>query len=524
MRAAAFAWSLALAFGAMSACARQRPAVIVPPPDVTARLDAADASMRAGCFDCLADALREYDAIRSMPNLRQGDADAAATGAIRAALLLDLRERELGTTDDGYLWRAREVIGSREDLRARFAPYAETVDSIPWRVGRYDIPTDPESLRRMQALRANFPALLAERRAHADEDVLSAYAWMAFFCAHGSNREDRSPEALVAPLSQNRDTPIVGYRSAICGMGASAGRLERVLESEPRFSEIDFWLGELALGRGRLEEAESRLSRAYAWRQRWPALTVALGHVYFAFEEPARALQFYDETLALSEAYPDALIGRVKALSVTGKHADAFAVIDEILNGSTRVFPGEAHYWRAWNDMQVGQIDEAEKDITQAEKLWVNSEVSKLGGIIAYRRRLLTTARERFESARKLAPDDCENVFYLGNVQSELREWAVSADSFGSAVACIERAQEALRRQIAQIEASTWSEERKTQHIARREQQLASATRMIATSWFNMAAAHYNLGHKDDARQFAQRVVDDEQFAERAKEILSLLR
>jgi hypothetical protein len=46
---------------------------------------------------------------------------------------------------------------------------------------------------------------------------------------------------------------------------------------------------------------------------------------------------------------------------------------------------------------------------------------------------------------------------------------------------------------------------------------------MLATAWFNAAAAHFNLGHRDDARRFAERVIDDEQFAERAQEILARL-
>ena len=60
--------------------------------------------------------------------------------------------------------------------------------------------------------------------------------------------------------------------------------------------------------------------------------------------------------------------------------------------------------------------------------------------------------------------------------------------------------------------------------IARREQQIADARRKMATSWFNVAIAYYNLARNADARQFAERVADDEQFGERARELLSRLR
>ena len=59
--------------------------------------------------------------------------------------------------------------------------------------------------------------------------------------------------------------------------------------------------------------------------------------------------------------------------------------------------------------------------------------------------------------------------------------------------------------------------------IERRETQIAAAARMLATSWFNMAVANFNLGSRDEARQYAERVAGDEQFAERARDILKRL-
>jgi tetratricopeptide (TPR) repeat protein len=520
MRFAALVLTFAVA---VASCARAKPPASQPAPDVTDRLAEADAVVRIGCYDCLTDALREYETIRALPNLLQADAEIATAGAVRAALLLDLRARELGMTDEGYLGRANDLIGAREDLRARFAPHLLTVDSIPWRIARFDMPMDAEGLRRMQELRAHFPALLAERRALADEDPLSAYGWVAFVCTHGSNRDDRSREALVEPLSQMRGAPIVEYRLASCGINTDTTALTDLLDRQSRFVEVTYLLGQAAMGRQDLEQAERLFTIGYQWRARWPAVTVALANVSFAFEEPARALDFYDRTLALSPEHPEALVGRVKSLSLLLRHAEAFTLIDRILGATTRVFPGDAYYWRAWNDLHVDRLDEAWADIEAAEKLWVNSEVSKLGGIIAYRRRELDVARKRFEAARTLAPGDCETVYYLGNVHAEQKDWPLTASTFTSAAICIERARERLGREIVGIEASNWSEDRRARQIARREEQIAAAARMLATAWFNAAAAHFNLGHRDDARRFAERLVDDEQFAGRAKEILKRL-
>ena len=138
-------------------CAKSRLAGPAAAPDVSGRLAQAGGLMRTGCFDCLEEALAEYEAVRDVPNLQAGDADAATDGAIRSALLLELRQRELGMADDGYLQRARDLIETRPDRAAAFAPHLYTVESIPRRDARFAAAADPDGLRRTQELRAKFP-------------------------------------------------------------------------------------------------------------------------------------------------------------------------------------------------------------------------------------------------------------------------------------------------------------------------------------------------------------------------------
>ena len=57
-----------------------------------------------------------------------------------------------------------------------------------------------------------------------------------------------------------------------------------------------------------------------------------------------------------------------------------------------------------------------------------------------------------------------------------------------------------------------------------REQQIMNAVRMRASCWYNGAVASYNLAKKDDAKELAAKLVDDEQFGERAKQLLGLIR
>ena len=514
--------ALAAAVALSAGCAKSRLPAPPAAPDVSGRLAQAGALMRTGCFDCLEEALAEYEAVRDVPNLRPGDFDAATDGAIRSALLLELRQRELGMADDGYLQRARNLIETRPDRAAAFAPHLYTVESIPRRDARFAAAADPEGLRRTQELRAKFPALVEERRAAADADPLAAYAWLAFYCTHSGSRDDRSLETLLGPLPQLRDTPIVRYRVATCS-GPESEPLTTLLEQQSRYVEITYWLAQVAQGRRQIEEVERLFGIAFKWRPRWPAVTAAIGNVAFAFEENERALEFFDRTIALAPDHPEALIGRIKALSLLGRAKEAFAAIDAVLAAEGRVFPGEVYYWRAWNFTQIQDLDMAWTAIEQANRLWVNSEVSKLGGIIAYRRLQRPAAIERFTAAQKLAPDDCENSYYLGIVYAEQRDWPATKNVFDGAASCLDAASIGLRKEIVTIEASNWDPARKMRQIERRETQIAAAARMLATSWFNMAVANFNLGSRDEARQYAERVAGDEQFAERARDILKRL-
>ena len=102
--------------------------------------------------------------------------------------------------------------------------------------------------------------------------------------------------------------------------------------------------------------------------------------------------------------------------------------------------------------------------------------------------------------------------------------WARTAEILINAVVCLQANEDGYRNEIASIAASNDPPARKAAKIARREQYIAKGRRQIATSWFDSAVAFYNLSRKVEARQFAEKVVDDQQFGDRAKDLLSRLR
>ena len=101
MRSALLMFTVVLSL-ATAGCVHRQPAAVSIDPSAE-RLSRADTLLRAGCYDCLLAAYREYDALRQVPPISA----AATRGAFRSAALLDIRERELGLAEGDYLDKAR---------------------------------------------------------------------------------------------------------------------------------------------------------------------------------------------------------------------------------------------------------------------------------------------------------------------------------------------------------------------------------------------------------------------------------
>lgn len=499
-----------------AACAPKKAPNVGPDERAAARLAAADVQVRAGCFDCLVAAYRDYDALRQVSSTH----DAATAGAIRAAALVALRQHELGMADDGYLMKARDLAVAEPNVPGWLPKILDIIDALPTASIGAGRPTNDADLEKSRRLRTNHDAWSAVLRESAGYDEAAAYAWLSLMCGAREARA-MSREELFAPASTFGDTPLIGYREMTC-RGVEPEKLEALLVADPRFVEITYVRGLFEVGRRELDEAERWFARAYAWHPQWPTLTIAMANVAMTNEEFDRALTLYDETLGFEPHAVDALLGRVRALTYLARHDEAIATVDRLL--ADRWYVGDARYWRAVNETELTRYDEAWMDIDAAAKLLINADVPKLAGIIAYRRHELEVARAKFDQSRERNRSDCETGYYLGIVLADEQQWPRTADVFTETARCLQSAEQQLKREIERIAASTAPPQRKARQIARREQQLASARRMLVTSWFNTAVAYYSLSRLDEARQYAEKVADDEQFGERARDLLSRLR
>jgi hypothetical protein len=80
-----------------------------------------------------------------------------------------------------------------------------------------------------------------------------------------------------------------------------------------------------------------------------------------------------------------------------------------------------------------------------------------------------------------------------------------------------------LQQDIDGLRATETIEERRDRLIASRELRIATNKGMRAACWFNAAVAQFNIGANDEARAYAEKVLDDERFGTRARDIVSRL-
>lgn len=513
----------------MSGCApAHAPAPVAPlpmaaTPDSHERLQAADDMLRRGCYDCLRDALEMYEALSTDAAVGAPARDSAT----RAALLLAIRETELGLRQSDYIARARRLLGpvdSASPELAALVDIAEVIAGGP--VGFTRAAASDRQLAAVMTIARSQDRWAAVLRNLMPRDLAASYIWLSLACgSYGYSFPDHDNRAAI--LAEVAEVPLIAYKIATaCGLTASEP-LEAQLALEPRFGELQYHLGLFALGgqTGRppdLDAADARFRAAYEWRQDWPTLTLAIGNVAMSAEDFARAYEFYGRTLDMSAEDADALAGLIRALTYSNRHEEAIAAADRLL--ATGRNPGEAHYWRAMNLARLKRDAEAWSDVEEASRSLANADVPKLAGILAINRRDFDVARQRLELALVRRRTDCETAYYLQSVLAEQRDWEATARVAADAGACFENEEASIQQELATIRASLMAPERRTRLIARREQQLATDARMRATAWFNAAAANFNLARSADARRFAEKVADDAFFGERARTLLERLK
>jgi len=496
----------------LSCCAREgKIETAARPTDSSAEISAAEILFRKGCWVPLKQAFHIYQGLYSRPALKKRVAAKLAV----AALLLAVREKELGIVNQAYIDRAGEVIRENPALNA-YSLYAELAGAF-WVQGKgvmRDVDLRFAGRGVVEKLKKREPDLLLKARG--DDFFAYMYAvWKGAFSSPDEGRPDLSAVWALFP-----DSPLLKYRRAIWPR-EDESLLREIAAAEPQFYEAEYSLGNSAMSRGLLITAEEHFLKAHEGIPESAQITISLASISFATEELEKSLDYYDKTLAIAPEYRDALLGKAVCLSYLGRPQEAIAVCEKTI-GLGYWLLGESHYWLAWNQHELKNNKAAGVNIEEARgRLPTSSEVFTLSGLIALEEGDLPKAEKDLKEALQYNPANSDALLHLGNLSAQKGDWQNSGGYFERAAFALADQENALQKKTAEIEQSAMAPARKERLLRIKLSQVEKVRLTKATAFYNAAAGYYNAGQKFKALEMVARAAEHPSLKQKAEEMIS---
>ena len=255
------------------------------------------------------------------------------------------------------------------------------------------------------------------------KDLAATYVALSIDCESAKLFETVDLEGLT---KQYEGTPLMQFRLARCGLQPQTGRLVALRATDPRWSDVLFWEARRAIAGspGGVIDLSKVIALYGEGRAAFPkslALTMAWANANLSAEEFAQAQIGFEDVLSVFGEHRDALIGRVQALSYQMQHPDAVATATRVIDLGTWHM-GDAYYWRAWNRYHLKEYETAWADVENATKGLANARVYMLAGLIAYERKELPTAIQRFDRAYEMDSSACDALWMSGLVSIDQTE------------------------------------------------------------------------------------------------------
>jgi tetratricopeptide (TPR) repeat protein len=482
-----------------------------PSPQMVAEVARADSLLRQGCYTCLKEALAIYDknaaARVPVPGAREGQ--------FNASLLIAIREKELSVPGDQSMTLARKLVQpSRQAvLDAAELIIGDTTGLDPEQraqaTGRTRPPLEPDNPKR-RALDAA-----------PENDVTAKYVALSIDCEQQKLIESVDVKALTAAYASS---PLMQFRLSTCARPAApnAGAL-RV--SDPRWTDTFYWEArrEMVASLGQAIDLSKVIGLYWQGRQAFPTslmLTMAWANANLAAEEFESALSGFEDVLKTFPTHRDAMTGKMQSQSYLLRHQEAIGTATQLLELGTWHIP-DANYWRAWNRFQIKEYDAAWVDVENAIKGVSNSRVYMLAGLIAYARKELPTAVDRFDTAFAADPNACDAVWMSGLVSIDQNELAVAGPKFTRSMTCFVSAAAALRQNRATLEMTiqkrgTPLNARDQRNLDRLQRDADTAELKSAQSAFNGAQCYARTGGKGLALNLVDVAIAHPEMREKA--------
>lgn len=479
----------------------------------------ADKLYERGCYICLKQAFEQYERALSFPVFQKKNKEKL----LKTAILMGLRERELGFLEETYFPEAEKIIATSPYL-ADYSMLLKIASTIPRKtvgvVGDF-VEDGDRVIVPMEDLKADLKKWTKLFREKSMLEEIYAYVAIGFFPTFSYFiKEEFDLESIEQAFP---DSPLIRYKLAILPKGNPLN-LEKLAQDDPQFYEAYFFLGQKALKRRMLVTAEKNFLKAYQKIPESSSLVISLASIYFAFEELAKSLEFYEKTLEMAPAHRDALLGKAMCLSYLGKHEEAIDICKNMISLG-KYYLGESHYWLAWNQNELEDWDNAWANIETSKKYLIgHGEVLFLAGLIAFNQQRLDEAEKNLLEANKQDDSNGDPSYYLGKIKNIQQDWLNAGAYFEQASRRYEIKEGMIQKKINAIKDSAFSEERKKRHIARKTSQLRNIELIKATAQYNAAAGFYNAGFPKKALQLAEKAVSHSALKEKAEELLLLMK
>ena len=451
--------------------------------------------VKAGCYRCLQEAFALYQKNASALRPPLG----AARGAFDAALLLAIREKELGIPADDAIARVTKLATPETQ------PLIDALGLVTGELSGFDAEQRAQLTGRGRPPVAPTNAIRRALDDTLETDLAAVYVGLTIDCESSLLIDTVDLPALIKLYD---GVPLMQFRLGRCGRPAIAPKLAALRLGDQRWADTLFWEARAALTGSALTgidfpQALSLFSEGRAAFPASVALTMAWANTNLSAEEFDAALTGFDEVLARFPTHRDALIGRTTALSYLMRHQDAVAAASQLIDLGTWHI-GDAYYWRAWNRYHLKEYDTAWDDVENAIKGLSNTRVYTLGGLIAYARQQLPIAVQRFDRAYEIDSSNCDATWMSGLVSIDMTELALAAPKFTRAMSCFVKSAEALRREAQRLEdliarRGTPATARETRQMERSLRDAENADERSAQSAFNAAQCLARTGSKSQA-------------------------
>jgi tetratricopeptide (TPR) repeat protein len=374
-------------------------------------------------------------------------------------------------------WLAR--VRSLAEGDASRTPYVEMIEVVPpdqMRGLRDDLLVETQARNRIQARLASVASWYDVVKTGSQSATFRRYLELTLICSVDLRRERINELDELVPTVP--DVPLLKYRIGLCDDRFQA-QLLAAQSQVPDFVDADYALGRYALRDPQTPDPDAAMRRFQSAAAAFPsstAIPTVIGNLYQTWEEWANALTAYDTALTLLPSHPDAQLGRIVSLSNLERHEEAIAAATRLID-TGRWHLGQAFYWRAWNQFNVGNNQAARSDADRTRTLMVNPAVFLLSGLIEWRFRRLDPAETEFQEALKMDFGQCEAAFYLGGVRSERAKLPEALAAMYQARQCYDLALSVRRKLYEDRVARALTPEAKAREAARHERAIARVQR-----------------------------------------------